>query len=180
MQNRSIECSEHCAELHRVFEFMLDCRRTLCCLWISVVNVPSSQLICNNRWCSTSLLGRWSIAYQLSQGRHWLWFCSQLWSLVPLKQAPLSSEDSHWLAVSPAGSPRPQRTPAERGPPYWAERPSILSTHCNSLSTARRSCLHENQKPLKAMGQILDMVKTTPAQESNKYLSLGKIFIYST
>ncbi len=97
-------------------------------LWISVD--PSSLLICNNRWCSTQPLINSLSALRGDAGfdsAH----SSEVWS------------HTNWprLALSPAGCSRLQWTPAERGPPYWAEGPSILSTRWDSLCTAGRSCL---------------------------------------
>lgn len=74
--------------------------------------------------------------------RRRLWFCSQLWGLDPHRPAPLSSEGPDRLALSPPAAPGFSGPLLREGPPYWAERPCILSTQCNSVCTAGRSCLY--------------------------------------
>lgn len=103
-----------------------------CRLWIW----SAPHLVCINRWCSTSLHGRWSIAYQLSQGRR------TALKFGPIQTGPAelrgARAGSLWVPPAPPGFDRP---PAEKGAPCWAEGPSTLSPCCNSLCTAGSSSL---------------------------------------
>ena len=74
--------------------------------------------------------------------RRRLWFCSRLWGLDPHRSAPLSSEGPDRLALSPPAARGFSGPLLREGPPYWAERPCILSTQCNSVCTAGQSCLY--------------------------------------